>query len=85
MNMHERFAAPDEMFPGARESPRSSWLGLMRTRLAAWVKSWADYHAAAAAYEDLSHLSDTQLKHRGLSRDILVRDLTGWRERGPGD
>jgi hypothetical protein len=80
MNMHERFAAADEMFAGARESPRSSWLGLMRIRLAAWAKTCANHYAAAAAYDDLSHLSDTQLKHRGLSRDILARDLSAWRE-----
>jgi hypothetical protein len=52
----------------------------MRTRLAAWAKTCANHYAAAAAYDDLSHLSDMQLKHRGLSRDILARDLSAWRE-----
>jgi hypothetical protein len=57
----------------------------MATHLAVWAKTCADSYAAAAIYDDLSRLSDTQLKHRGLSRDILARDLSGWRERGPGD
>jgi hypothetical protein len=85
MNMHQRFAAPDMMFPGAGESPRYSWLGLMRTRLAAWAETCADHYAAAAAYDDLSRLSDTELKHRGLSRDMLARDLSAGRERGSGN
>jgi hypothetical protein len=39
------------------------------------VRDCADHYAAAAAYEHLSRLSDAELKHRGLSRGILVRDL----------
>jgi len=85
MNMHERFAAPEGTMASAGASRGPSWLRLMATHLAVWAKTCADSYAAAAIYDDLSRLSDTQLKHRGLSRDILVRDLTGWRERGPGD
>jgi hypothetical protein len=48
---------------------------LLATTLVAWAKDCADYHAAAAAYDHLSRLSDTELKHRGLSRDIVARDL----------
>jgi hypothetical protein len=36
----------------------------------------ADYHAAAARYEELSRLSDAELERRGLSRDRLARDLS---------
>ena len=78
MNMHERFATTELMMSGAGASPRPSRLGLLRARLASWVKTCADYYAAAAAYDDLSRLSDTQLEHRGLSRDILARDLSRW-------
>jgi len=53
-----------------------SRLGLLCATLAQWLKDCADRYAAAATYEDLSRLSDTQLKHRGLSRDILARDLS---------
>jgi hypothetical protein len=56
----------------------------VRARLAAWWRSIADYLAASAAYEDLSRLSDTQLKHRGLSRDILARDVREGCERDSG-
>ena len=66
MNMHERFAATELMVSGAGAPSRPSWLGLLRVRLASWVRTCADHYAAAAAYDDLSRLSDTQLKHRGL-------------------
>jgi hypothetical protein len=45
------------------------------TGLAARVKRCADHYASATAYEELSRLSDAELKHRGLTRDILARDL----------
>jgi hypothetical protein len=73
--MHEAFA-PSEAMPSRAAPPlRSSWLGSMHSKLGAWVTTCADRYAAAAAYEELSRLSDTQLRHRGLSRDILARDL----------
>jgi hypothetical protein len=40
----------------------------------AWLNACADYYAAAAIYEQLSKLSDAELRRRGLSRDTLVRD-----------
>ena len=50
-------------------------VGISASSAAAWARTCVDYWAAAAAYDDLSRLSDTQLKHRGLSRDIIARDL----------
>lgn len=76
MNMHERFAAAELMVPAG--APSLPWLRLFRVRLASWLRTCADRYAAAAAYDDLSRLSDTQLKHRGLSRDVLARDIGGW-------
>lgn len=73
--MHESFAPYETVVtssPGASKKPLS--LGLL-ARITAWVKSCADHYAAAAAYEELSRLSDADLKRRGLSRDILARDL----------
>ena len=40
----------------------------------AWLNARADYYAAAAIYEQLNKLSNTELHRRGLSRDTLVRD-----------
>lgn len=76
MNKHETFCPPEVESFGATASARTSWLGSVRARLFAWVMTCADNYAAAAAYDDLSRLSDTQLSHRGLSRDILARDLS---------
>jgi hypothetical protein len=75
MNMHESVAPSEEIaFSAAPPSP-SQWFALLGARLATWVKNCADYYAAAAAYEHLSRLSDAELKHRALSRDMLARDL----------
>lgn len=74
MNMHEKFVTTD-LVHFARLRPRqSAWRGLCH-RLATWVKNHADRYAAAAAYEELSSLSDAELRHRSLTRDILARDL----------
>jgi uncharacterized protein YjiS (DUF1127 family) len=75
MNMHESVAPSEEITSSAPAAARSSWLRLVRARLVAWMKACADHYAAAVAYEELSRLSDAELKHRGLSRDILARDL----------
>lgn len=81
--MHESFAFTQEMeLADTAEPARSSWLGMLRTGLAARLKKWIDNYADAVVYEELSRLSDTELKHRGLSKDILARDSGA--ERDPG-
>jgi hypothetical protein len=41
----------------------------------AWVNCCADYYGAAAMYEQLSKLSDAELRKQGLSRDTLAQDV----------
>jgi hypothetical protein len=53
----------------------SSWLGSLRARLVASIVRRADHYAAATVYAELSKLSDAELARRGLSRDVLARDL----------
>lgn len=79
MNMHESFALSETTC--SPSAPARSWLGSAFAGFVAWVKRCADHYAAAAVYEELSRLSDAQLKHRGLSRDVLVRDLNAFRDR----
>jgi hypothetical protein len=43
--------------------------------IASSIKVMADHYAAAARYEDLSRLSDAELRRRGLSRLTLARDV----------
>ena len=74
--MHERFAPSKLVSPATAPAPRA-WFGLLISTLAARVKDCADHYAAAAAYEHLLRLSERELNHRGLSRDILSRDLSG--------
>ena len=51
-------------------------LGALRSHLAAWVGTCADYYQAAALYDELSGLSDAELRRRGLSRATLAVDLS---------
>ena len=79
MNMHESFTftQPLVLSPSRAAPPRFS-LKLWRIRLVAWLKRCADDYSDAIVYENLSRLSDAELKHRDLSRDIIARDLGRW-------
>ena len=66
------------------DAPRGQLLRWARGRFAkmtAWFATCAGYHAAAGVYEELSRLSDAELKRRGLSRDTLARDVCESSER----
>jgi hypothetical protein len=85
MNMHESFDSTQEReFARTAVPARSSGLGMLCSGLAARLKKWIDNYADAVVYEKLSRLSDTELKHRGLSRDTLARDLSAERDRVSG-
>lgn len=47
----------------------------LRTAAVGWIRTAANYYAAAALYEQLSGLSDSELKRRGLSRANLAHDV----------
>ena len=51
------------------------WLKLISKSICAWSSICRDYYTAAAIYEHLTGLSDTELRRRGLSRDTLARDI----------
>ena len=61
MNMHESSALSEAMASSARAPARTSPLGLAPIRLTSWLKDCGDHYAAAAAYDELSRLSDTSL------------------------
>ena len=84
MNMHESFTFTQPVvLPSSRTAPaRSSQLKLLRMRFVAWLKKCADDYSNAVVYENLSRLSDAELKHRDLSRDILARDVGAGGETG---
>ena len=78
--------------PAASDGRRSgvsvvSFLGVVQSlgwRVAVWVRTCADYHAAAAMYEQRSGLSDAELQRRGLSRANLGRDACAACDRARG-
>ena len=57
------------------------WAKQACAKIGAWARACADNYAAAGLYGQLSGFSDTELKHRGLSRDTLARDVTDLVER----
>jgi len=80
MNMHQSFTftQPLVLPSDSAARPRSSRLKRLRIRLLAWLKRCADDYSDAIVYENLSRLSDAELKHRDLSRDIIARDVGRW-------
>jgi len=72
MNTDDSFTSAKPPPSPASASKRTLWA----SSLLAWLQKCADSYAAAAAYEDLSHRSDAELRHLSLSRDILYRDLS---------
>ena len=64
--------------PNSHPLPRSSLagrLGALKAHGAAWIETCADYYDAAAVYDQLSRLSDAELRRRGLSRTTLARQI----------
>ena len=43
--------------------------------LVAWVTACGESYVASALYEDLSRLSDAELRRRGLNREDLAREV----------
>ena len=74
MTTHRQRFAGDALAAG-EPAPLSKWIKSIGRRLALWAKTCADYYAAAATYEQLSALSDSELASRGLSRATLARDV----------
>ena len=60
---------------GAQRPSIGALLAGLKTHLVASIKIGVDYHKAAAMYEQLSNLSDAELRRRGLSRATLARDV----------
>lgn len=71
----------EQVSPGRTSAQNEMWRKLLGrfTRLLVgtlnWIRTAADHYAAAAAYEQLSRLSDAELQRRGLSRACLARDV----------
>ena len=55
--------------------PGNDHLSALAARLRALCETCAEYHNAAAIYEELSPLPDGELQRRGLSRETLGRDV----------
>jgi hypothetical protein len=50
-------------------------------RIVSAIDCAAEYYALATAYEQLSRLSDAELRRRGLSRATLAHDISSLRSR----
>ena len=67
----------DQQLPRAEpvNSTEHSVLASWWSSVNAWVTACGDAYVASAMYEDLSRLSDAELRRRGLSRENLARDV----------
>jgi hypothetical protein len=73
MNTHVQSFDSDALAASEPTAPLSNRIRSISLRLMVWVDTCADYYAAAAMYEQLSALSDSELARRGLSRATLAR------------
>lgn len=76
MTTHIRLLAARTARRPASTFPRAARVSLVGKRIADWLATAADYYTAAAAYEQLSRLSDAELRRRGLSRATLAWDIS---------
>jgi hypothetical protein len=73
MTTHDRIFSTAAFATGKLAGSLANWIRSIAGRIATWADACADYHAAAAMYEQLSALSDSELARRGLSRATLAR------------
>jgi len=85
MTYHARFKGNGSYLENFRPEPVTRGTGrlvLLKAQLSS-IRRWiadridaaAEYYTAASIYEQLSRLSDAELKRRGLSRETLARDI----------
>ena len=74
MTFHEQAVAHETIVAETTRSLSSSAKSIAEG-FVAWMESCADYWAAAALYDALRKLPDSELEKRGLSRDTLARDV----------
>ena len=65
----------DAVSPSETAASLSSSIKSLARFFITWVKSCADYYAAASMNDQLSKLSNAELHRRGLSRDTLIREV----------
>jgi hypothetical protein len=74
MTFHEQ-AVVHETIVGNTTTSLSRSIKSLAEGFVAWMESCADYWAAAALYDALRKLPDSELQKRGFSRDKLAQDV----------
>jgi hypothetical protein len=75
MTAHDQSSSSDIVDGSLPRSSVFKSMTRLRTAVVGWIGTAANYYAAAALYEQLSGLSDSELKRRGLSRANLAHDV----------
>ena len=73
MTFHEQAVVHETIVADTTSLSRS--IKSLAEGFVAWMESCADYWAAAALYDALRKLPDSEGQKRGLSRDTLARDV----------
>src|SRR5262245_27671464 len=71
-----------EAVPRGRAAPLFNSVKSLTKGIVSWIEATADLWAAAALYNGLRQLSDSELHRRGLSRETLARDVLRKHEEG---
>jgi hypothetical protein len=83
MTTHDQLFPSGAIATGEPAKRPVPWVRLIGQRILAWTDRCADYYAAAAMYQQLSALSDSELMRRGLSRATLAHDVSVARDHRP--
>lgn len=75
MTTHDQSSSFDNADGSPRQARFLRNMTRLRTAAVGWIRTAANYYAAAALYEQLSGLSDSELNRRGLSRANLAHDV----------
>jgi hypothetical protein len=80
MNTHVQSFDSDALAASEPAAPLSNRIRSISLRLMVWVDTCADYYAAAAMYEQLSALSDSELARRRAQRWLARHATTAMRD-----
>jgi hypothetical protein len=75
MTIHDLLLPASAALGEPSRSALANRVSALGARVADWLATAANYYAAAAVYEQLSRLSDSELRRRELSRATLASDI----------
>ena len=82
MTRHDHPAPAQRPLRSEPDVTLANSISSLATRLATWLATAAAYYKAAATYQQLSRLSEVELRQHGFARATLASDICQACERG---